>query len=69
MNALKKYMEASLPRPPENPDLSPGQANEFRRRIANVEGAMRGEVATLKRKMDVLAEAIASIQAQLDGTT
>ncbi|WP_445634490.1 hypothetical protein NSTC745_06313 [Nostoc sp. DSM 114161] len=69
INALKKYVEASAPSPPPNPTLSTGQMNEIRRRIGNVDASCRGEIASLRRKIDVLAEAIASIQSQLDSTT
>lgn len=67
INILKQHFEAiAPPPPPEDPTLTTGQLNEFRRRIGNLDMSQRREIVKLKKQIAVLAEAIASIQSQLD---
>ncbi|MHC5756159.1 MAG: hypothetical protein ACYTXF_37195 [Nostoc sp.] len=66
INELKRYVELSAPPLPENPTLSATQLDEVRRRIGNVDMSFRGEIAKVKKDISALAQAIATIQAELD---
>ncbi len=65
IDALKKRVEPSLPPPPAKPTVSPVEMNEFRRRIANSELALRGEIRKDREQIAILAEAIAQLETRL----
>jgi hypothetical protein len=72
IDALRLRLEAKAPSQSTQasrsiPTVTKGELDEFRRRIANSEMALRGEIRKDRDQIAMLAGAIAAIEARLDG--